>query len=83
MRLTTVPGGTEMMQSEAKRRDVSQSMDRDDFLASLDKLQHYEADEVLPAHEHRFVGLQGRLEELRVHHQHRFEENRRRMVKAQ
>ena len=45
-----------------------------DFHASLDKLEHYEADEVLPAHEHRFVGLQGRLEELRVHHQHRFEE---------
>jgi glyoxylase-like metal-dependent hydrolase (beta-lactamase superfamily II) len=45
-----------------------------DFLASLDKLQHYEADEVLPAHEHRFVGLQSRLEELRTHHQHRFEE---------
>ena len=45
-----------------------------DFLASLDKLEPYDADEVLPAHEHRFVGLQGRLEELRVHHQHRFEE---------
>jgi glyoxylase-like metal-dependent hydrolase (beta-lactamase superfamily II) len=45
-----------------------------DFLESLDKLENYDADEVLPAHEHRFVGLQGRLEELRVHHQHRFEE---------
>ena len=29
-----------------------------DYLASLDKLEPYDAVEVLPAHEHRFVGLQ-------------------------
>jgi glyoxylase-like metal-dependent hydrolase (beta-lactamase superfamily II) len=45
-----------------------------DFLASLDKLEPYEAAEVLPAHEHRFVGLQGRLEQLRQHHGARFQE---------
>jgi glyoxylase-like metal-dependent hydrolase (beta-lactamase superfamily II) len=45
-----------------------------DFLSSLDKLKPYDAHEVLPAHEHRFVGLRERLEELRLHHQHRFEE---------
>src|SRR4051812_45667798 len=45
-----------------------------DFLRSLDKLEGYDSDEVLPAHEHRFVGLDSRLEELRVHHEHRFAE---------
>ena len=30
-----------------------------DYLQSLDKLESYDADEVLPAHEHRFVGLAG------------------------
>jgi glyoxylase-like metal-dependent hydrolase (beta-lactamase superfamily II) len=45
-----------------------------DFLRSLDKLEPYDADEVLPAHEHRFVGLQDRLAELRRHHEHRFVE---------
>jgi glyoxylase-like metal-dependent hydrolase (beta-lactamase superfamily II) len=44
------------------------------FLRSLERLASYESDEVLPAHEHRFVGLQGRLAELAVHHEHRFEE---------
>src|SRR5207253_10356188 len=28
----------------------------------------------LPAHEHRFVGLPGRLAELKEHHEHRFAE---------
>jgi glyoxylase-like metal-dependent hydrolase (beta-lactamase superfamily II) len=45
-----------------------------DYLSSLDKLDAYNADEVLPAHEHRFVGLQTRLAELRAHHEHRFDE---------
>jgi glyoxylase-like metal-dependent hydrolase (beta-lactamase superfamily II) len=45
-----------------------------DFLRSLDKLRPYEATEVLPAHEHRFVGLHGRLDELRDHHETRFAE---------
>lgn len=44
------------------------------FLASLDKLTPYDSDEVLPAHEHRFVGLQARLAELAEHHEHRFDE---------
>jgi glyoxylase-like metal-dependent hydrolase (beta-lactamase superfamily II) len=43
-----------------------------DFLASLDKLRGYDPTEVLPAHEHRFVGLDGRLDELVAHHEHRF-----------
>jgi glyoxylase-like metal-dependent hydrolase (beta-lactamase superfamily II) len=45
-----------------------------DFLQSLDKVAEYPADEVLPAHEHRFVGLQGRVEELKAHHEARFTE---------
>ncbi len=45
-----------------------------DYLRSLARLDEFDADEVLPAHEHRFVGLQGRLAELRAHHEHRFGE---------
>jgi glyoxylase-like metal-dependent hydrolase (beta-lactamase superfamily II) len=45
-----------------------------DFLNSLDKLEPYEVEEVLPAHEYRFYDLQGRLEELRRHHRERFAE---------
>jgi glyoxylase-like metal-dependent hydrolase (beta-lactamase superfamily II) len=45
-----------------------------DFLNSLDKVGAYDADEVLPAHEHRFVGLQDRVEELKHHHEQRFQE---------
>jgi glyoxylase-like metal-dependent hydrolase (beta-lactamase superfamily II) len=45
-----------------------------DFLASLDKLRGYQAVEVLPAHEHRFVGLHARLDGLREHHERRFGE---------
>jgi len=45
-----------------------------DFLRSLEKLEGYGSDEVLPAHEHRFVGLDGRLAELRAHHEQRFTE---------
>ena len=45
------------------------------FLESLDKLRPYRhAHEVLPAHEHRFVGLEGRIDELIDHHEARFEE---------
>jgi glyoxylase-like metal-dependent hydrolase (beta-lactamase superfamily II) len=44
------------------------------FLQSLEKLQPYDSDEVLPAHEHRFVGLPARLGELVEHHEHRFAE---------
>ena len=42
------------------------------FLQSLDKLLAYDSDEVLPAHEHRFVGLPSRVAELTEHHEHRF-----------
>lgn len=45
-----------------------------DYLRSLDKVGLYEADEVLPAHEHRFSDLQARLSALRSHHDHRFGE---------
>jgi glyoxylase-like metal-dependent hydrolase (beta-lactamase superfamily II) len=45
-----------------------------DYLRALDKLEVYEPREVLPAHEHRFVGLQSRLAELRRHHEERFRE---------
>jgi glyoxylase-like metal-dependent hydrolase (beta-lactamase superfamily II) len=45
-----------------------------DYLASLDKLEPYEVDEVLPAHEYRFEDLHARLEELRQHHRDRFAE---------
>jgi glyoxylase-like metal-dependent hydrolase (beta-lactamase superfamily II) len=44
------------------------------FLRSLRKLEPYDSDEVLPAHEHRFVGLQARLTELIDHHESRFAE---------
>jgi glyoxylase-like metal-dependent hydrolase (beta-lactamase superfamily II) len=45
-----------------------------DFLHSLDKVGEYDAAEVLPAHEYRFVDLHGRLTELRRHHHDRFDE---------
>jgi glyoxylase-like metal-dependent hydrolase (beta-lactamase superfamily II) len=45
-----------------------------DFLRSLEKVGAYDADEVLPAHEHRFVGLAERTAELRQHHELRFTE---------
>jgi glyoxylase-like metal-dependent hydrolase (beta-lactamase superfamily II) len=45
-----------------------------DFLLSLEKLAPYDSDEVLPAHEHRYVGLPARLTELAEHHEHRFDE---------
>jgi glyoxylase-like metal-dependent hydrolase (beta-lactamase superfamily II) len=45
-----------------------------DFLRSLERLEAYPAEEVLPGHEHRFVGLEGRVAELQAHHEHRFAE---------
>ena len=44
------------------------------YLDSLDKLEPYEVEEVLPAHEYRFDDLHRRLEELRQHHRERFNE---------
>ena len=45
-----------------------------DFLRSLDKLDPYEPREVMPAHEHRFLDLGQRVDELRAHHEARFRE---------
>jgi glyoxylase-like metal-dependent hydrolase (beta-lactamase superfamily II) len=45
-----------------------------DYLASLDRVAAFPTDEVLPAHEHRFVGLPERVAELRAHHEQRFAE---------
>jgi glyoxylase-like metal-dependent hydrolase (beta-lactamase superfamily II) len=45
-----------------------------DFLAALDRVAELPADEVLPGHEHRFVGLGLRVEELKAHHDQRFAE---------
>jgi glyoxylase-like metal-dependent hydrolase (beta-lactamase superfamily II) len=45
-----------------------------DYLRSLDKLEPYDANEVLPAHEYRFLDLQARLAQLREHHHQRFNE---------
>ena len=45
-----------------------------DFLRSLAKVGAYDAAEVLPAHEQRFVGLDRRVAELIEHHEARFAE---------
>jgi glyoxylase-like metal-dependent hydrolase (beta-lactamase superfamily II) len=45
-----------------------------DFLRSLEKVGGYDAEEVLPAHEHRFVNLDARVAELIRHHEQRFQE---------
>jgi glyoxylase-like metal-dependent hydrolase (beta-lactamase superfamily II) len=44
------------------------------FLESLDKVGGYDAEEVLPAHEHRFVNLSGRVAQLKAHHEERLVE---------
>jgi glyoxylase-like metal-dependent hydrolase (beta-lactamase superfamily II) len=45
-----------------------------DYLDSLDKVGAYEASEVLPAHEWRFLDLQDRVAVLKAHHEARFVE---------
>jgi glyoxylase-like metal-dependent hydrolase (beta-lactamase superfamily II) len=45
-----------------------------DFIRSLERVATFDADEVLPAHEHRFVGLASRVDELKAHHEQRFAE---------
>jgi len=45
-----------------------------DYLASLERLIPLDVEEVLPAHEHSFTDLQGRLEEIVDHHENRLEE---------
>lgn len=45
-----------------------------EFLDSLQRLDRYDPELVLPAHEYRFVDLHGRLAALAEHHQHRLDE---------
>jgi glyoxylase-like metal-dependent hydrolase (beta-lactamase superfamily II) len=44
------------------------------FLRSLDRLDRYDVDEVLPAHEYRFRGLGERLSDMARHHTRRLAE---------
>jgi glyoxylase-like metal-dependent hydrolase (beta-lactamase superfamily II) len=44
------------------------------FLRSLDRLDRYEVDEVLPAHEYRFRGVSDRLADMARHHTRRLAE---------
>src|SRR3990172_6802832 len=45
-----------------------------DYLASLERLEPLEVDDVLPAHEYAFKDLRGRLREIVEHHERRLEE---------
>lgn len=45
-----------------------------DYLTSLERIAELDVDEVLPAHEWRFRGLQARADALAVHHEHRLQE---------
>jgi glyoxylase-like metal-dependent hydrolase (beta-lactamase superfamily II) len=45
-----------------------------DFLISLERVAALPTDEVLPAHEHRFTDLVGRVAQLKAHHEARFAE---------
>ena len=45
-----------------------------DYLASLQRLEPLEVDDVLPAHEYAFKDLQGRLQEIAHHHAERLDE---------
>lgn len=45
-----------------------------DFMASLLKVRDLDADEVLPAHEYRFAGLDRRVDDLIAHHAARLDE---------
>lgn len=47
-----------------------------DYLSSLEKIAVYDAYEVCPAHEYRFVGLQERTMQIAEHHRRRSEEVR-------
>lgn len=44
------------------------------FLASLDRVAHYDDHEALPAHEYRFTGLAARARDLKEHHARRCQE---------
>jgi glyoxylase-like metal-dependent hydrolase (beta-lactamase superfamily II) len=43
----------------------------DDYLNSLNEIKQLEVNLILPGHENRFVGLEGRVEELMQHHKQR------------
>ncbi|MDZ4277824.1 MAG: MBL fold metallo-hydrolase, partial [Dehalococcoidia bacterium] len=45
-----------------------------DYLASLQRLEPLDVDDVLPAHEHAFTDLRGRLREIVHHHEERLDE---------
>jgi glyoxylase-like metal-dependent hydrolase (beta-lactamase superfamily II) len=45
-----------------------------DYLASLDRVDRLDVDEVLPGHEWRFAGLSERIREIREHHEERLAE---------
>ena len=45
-----------------------------DYLASLQRLEPLEVEDVLPAHEHAFKDLRGRLREIVEHHERRLDE---------
>jgi glyoxylase-like metal-dependent hydrolase (beta-lactamase superfamily II) len=45
-----------------------------EYLQSLERVAEFPTREVLPAHEHRFVGLAARVRELIAHHETRFVE---------
>ena len=45
-----------------------------DYLKSLDRLKGLQVDAVLPAHEHVFHDLDGRITELKLHHRRRCRE---------
>lgn len=45
-----------------------------DFLEALEKVRALDVDEVLPAHEYRFRGLEGRVADLVAHHGERLDE---------
>ncbi len=45
-----------------------------DYVASLQRLEPLEVDDVLPAHEHSFKDLRGRLREIEEHHEERLNE---------
>jgi glyoxylase-like metal-dependent hydrolase (beta-lactamase superfamily II) len=52
-----------------------------DYLDSLAKVRAFETDEVLPAHEYRFAGLDERLDEIERHHADRLRAIERTLVK--
>ncbi len=59
------------------RRDVNPL---GDFMASLLKVRDVDAEEVLPAHEYRFAGLDRRVDDLIAHHAERLDEIEARVV---